>query len=801
MKRYSLVSLLVVVCFVVAGSALAFDKEAYYEAEAAYEAGVKISDSQIELMRSVGYDFTFRPSENELDRTGGPDLWGYSYIDNEEVEGPDWAWVDITATGMLVEGLADDNYVGPYAMGIDFPFYSGIYNEIYIQSNGVLSFFDAYVSLSNYEMPYAGFVPYEAMIAWFWDDLNANNGGEVYIEAVDMGDQMACVIQYVEYHDYWPNTGYCDFEIIMYEDGSILMMYDYISDDMNVDSCTNGIQNEAADIGLTYVYNNDPVGYPYTGLAVLYYPGDAPEPDADVEGYVTDADTGDPIEGASVTVGGLNTTTDALGYYSITGMFPGDYPVLITMQDYFDHNGMVTLVSGMNTYDAMLVYNDPNADILVWLGDTTPESCDPVIAVLNDLGYSTFSITDYAAVDWTNYEYVFAFLGIYPNYYPVLTGTDEETVMVDYLNAGGNLYVEGGDIFGYNSPENLLLALNIDDAADGSGDLGFVTGVVGTYTEGWYMEYAGENSWIDRLTPGVGAVTILTNEDVVTPYNCGMLNDAGDYRNACFSFEVGMLVDGNEGTVGDMIAGVMDFFNPAGDMFILTATPVVDPTIIDPPGAFQWDAYVENISGGVVTFDAWTALTLPIGVEYGPLNLFTGLTLPDGAALAVTPTQVVPGIAAMFPGTYTYHARVGDFLGGVVYAEDTFPFDVVPTGPMVTGTFDTDEWVLLDFIEIDELNAPEVSNNVPSQYALNEAYPNPFNPTTTISISLPEVSHLQVNVFNALGQQVSVIANGYVEAGYHNFTFDANGLASGIYFVQAVVPGKMNDMRKVVLMR
>ncbi len=251
------------------------------------------------------------------------------------------------------------------------------------------------------------------------------------------------------------------------------------------------------------------------------------------------------------------------------------------------------------------------------------------------------------------------------------------------------------------------------------------------------------------------------------------------------------------------VDNVQFYGDMAGGPLVLTATPVVDPVIVGPgPDSFQWDAFVQNVSGGIYTFDAWTMLTLPPpwGIEFGPLDLFSGITLPDGMALAVSPFQAVPGIAP--PGMYTYHARVGDFIGGVIDAEDTFPFEVLGA-PGAVGEFtDGAGWVLTEwFDELDELNAPDVSANIPSEYVLHEAYPNPFNPTTSIAISLPEMANLKVTVVNTLGQQVAEVANGHYAQGYYNFTFDARDLASGIYFVQAVVPGKLNDMRKLVLLR
>jgi Secretion system C-terminal sorting domain len=90
---------------------------------------------------------------------------------------------------------------------------------------------------------------------------------------------------------------------------------------------------------------------------------------------------------------------------------------------------------------------------------------------------------------------------------------------------------------------------------------------------------------------------------------------------------------------------------------------------------------------------------------------------------------------------------------------------------------------------------------VASDFNLSPAYPNPFNAVTTVTVALPETSDLTVTVYNTLGQQVAELVNGSVNAGTQTLTFDASDLSSGIYFVQATVPGKLDAMQKIVLVK
>jgi hypothetical protein len=89
---------------------------------------------------------------------------------------------------------------------------------------------------------------------------------------------------------------------------------------------------------------------------------------------------------------------------------------------------------------------------------------------------------------------------------------------------------------------------------------------------------------------------------------------------------------------------------------------------------------------------------------------------------------------------------------------------------------------------------------LPGSYALDQAYPNPFNPSTTISYALPASGTVRMVVMNQLGQEVRTLVNGLQEAGYHQVVLDANGLASGVYF-DRIQAGSFVSTKKVVLVR
>ena len=101
-------------------------------------------------------------------------------------------------------------------------------------------------------------------------------------------------------------------------------------------------------------------------------------------------------------------------------------------------------------------------------------------------------------------------------------------------------------------------------------------------------------------------------------------------------------------------------------------------------------------------------------------------------------------------------------------------------------------------------SASEVSIDnieVVANFELKLAGPNPFNPTTSLNVVVPEAGLVSVNVYNVLGQQVATLANGYMDASStgHTLTWNAENLASGVYFVRANASGEVSTQKLMLL--
>ena len=89
---------------------------------------------------------------------------------------------------------------------------------------------------------------------------------------------------------------------------------------------------------------------------------------------------------------------------------------------------------------------------------------------------------------------------------------------------------------------------------------------------------------------------------------------------------------------------------------------------------------------------------------------------------------------------------------------------------------------------------------LPESFSLDRAYPNPFNPTTTLNFSIPVNSEVFLSVYNLQGKEVSTLISRDMHAGYHSVVWDASFYASGLYFVK-MTSGEYIKTQKLMLVK
>ena len=209
-------------------------------------------------------------------------------------------------------------------------------------------------------------------------------------------------------------------------------------------------------------------------------------------------------------------------------------------------------------------------EILILDLDDAHASWPTMLGLLEEMGRSVDYTTDFS-VSFDGYRTIFVLLGIYTWYdreeekgsregRSHALGESEALLLVDFLDQGGNIYMEGGDTWAFDTQTSLHPYFHIDGITDGSDDTGIIHGVAETFTEGMLFNYSGTNDYMDRLQAQEGAVEIFYNEDPF--YSNGIAYDSGTYRTIGTSFEFGGLDDGAPpSTKADLMAAMISFFS------------------------------------------------------------------------------------------------------------------------------------------------------------------------------------------------------------------------------------------------
>jgi hypothetical protein len=255
----------------------------------------------------------------------------------------------------------------------------------------------------------------------------------------------------------------------------------------------------------------------------------------------------------------------------------------------------------------------------------------------------------------------------------------------------------------------------------------------------------------------VGAAWIWTRSAGVWTQQGSKLVGTGAVVNAMQGHSVSLSSDGNTAIIG----GWEDNSN-AGAAWIF-ATP-------NAPMPVELVSF--NATTNVLSADLrWTTATevnnSAFDIERRPASMlqWTKVGSVAGAGTSNTPHTYSYTDNIGTAGTYLYRLKQIDSDGAFTYSQEV-----------------------------------EATIEAPKVFALSQNYPDPFNPTTTISYSLATRSRVTLSVFNILGQKVRELVNGEKEAGSYNLAFDASGLASGVYFY-CIQAGSFVQAKKLVVVK
>jgi len=208
-------------------------------------------------------------------------------------------------------------------------------------------------------------------------------------------------------------------------------------------------------------------------------------------------------------------------------------------------------------------------------------------------------------------------------------------------------------------------------------------------------------------------------------------------------------------------------------------------TVVIPDGALAGETEIEVGRFNVVPEGADTYGTM---ILLGP----SGLTFSEPVMVTVSydPESLPPGFAANDLQLLRFDQTLEEWFA--------LESSVNTTEQTVTGT--TTAFSGFAAGQLLNVSNEERLEEQPEKFTLQQNYPNPFNPSTVIRYSLPQASDVRLEVFNLLGQRVSLLVNDRVQSGQHTATFRSGNLSSGIYIYRLQADG-FTQTRKMLLIK
>ena len=524
------------------------------------------------------------------------------------------------------------------------------------------------------------------------------------------------------------------------------------------------------------------------------------------------------VNTSQVTYGDLTGGGTANGTFSVTAA--GNTPAGHIVDFTFDITADLG-ITGSGTFNVVV----GQIPVLILDLDGNGNSAPAMEAALNEMEIAYEKLTSFPA-DLNLYSTIFTCLGIY-NINHVLSSSEGQ-LLADYLNNGGNLYMEGGDTWAYDNQTAVHSMFNIDGVLDGTSDMGTVLGQSGTFTEGMSFNYSGENNYMDHIDPILPAFMIFENQS--PNYGTGVAYDEGSYRTIGTSHEFGGLDDGTSpSTKEELMEEYLDFLGISTSLQALfgsNTTSVCEGETVEfydqsTGDVISWEWSFEGGAPGSSSFQNPTVmyfnegtydvtLTVSDGVEYNTL------TIEDYITVGVIPE--IPATPTGDDEVCTNFVQFSDYTTTGATFADSYIWEILPveagaiTGTGTTGTVEwTFNWEGTASIRVKGVNAGcgegessepfevlcEICTGMDELSGTNgiHIFPNPSNGEFTIEFN-DNIGKTEITIMNILNEIVFESKTEIVAG--KSINIDLSGNSEGVYFVK-IKSDKSGLLRKIII--
>ncbi len=772
--------------------------------------------------------------------SGGPDQYGYEWIDSDDPEGPEYIWQDISQTGILATEWVqtstyepkDEGYAGPYQLGFNFNFYGQSYSKVFIGSNGFVTFEEfSGNTFTVQEIPNSD-IP-NTFIGALKKDLDGTDNGEVYYKA----DNNKFIIQYDNWGEFY-GSGKFTFQVVIHQNGKILVYYNTFNGG-TVTNGTVGIENQDGTDGLQVAYFST---YLHEELAIKY----SAEPDW----LTSNTASGILYNDNSVDVELLFEAQDfPLGEYSMDVVITSNDPVtpefILPVTMIIGEGGvswsadiMVEDAGGQRSSQNLLFGQHPAASdgIDENLGEQELPPYPPAgvfdarfllpgdLSSLTDLRNSlleeiTWQLKFQPGGDGYPFTLTWSPWALPEGLFRLVDPFGGILVNLD-MKQNNTVTVE-------NSAVDMLLIeyqRNITSAISVNGGWNMVSvplllddmSVNSVFPDAASQAYTFDNGYItsDQLENGTGywlkfndaatyGITGSVLPDIV-PVNEGW-NMIGFYNTP---LDADIIMSDPSGIIISQFFGFdngyfgAETINPGVGYWVKTSGAgelYFPPPPLRKNGNGKTIAEIpENSSKLIVTDASGSRTTLYlIGNDQNNAPFELPPAPPDGifdarfssgyfAESLNDDTELILCSATYPVKIATEKAKFNILLNNGENFRLTPENPVIIKNPAVTA-------VGIEGIEI------------PVNYSLTQNYPNPFNPATLIQYSLPVDASVNLQVYNLLGQKIYDSGRIDKKAGYHKYEFDGQNLSSGLYIYTLNAKGtdgsNFSQTKKMMLMK
>ena len=689
---------------------------------------------------------------------GGPDTFGYRFIDSTALGGPEFDWIDISQTGTssIMYGVdswaGDDNFSEPIPLGFDFPFYGDTYATAHVDVNGEIllaenNWYDEYPesgwdtdgTIFNYSYPIPGYAAMPALIAVYWDDLKAVQGtGDVYFQTFGEAPNRYTVIQWhqLQFHGGTEPVSLLDFEVILHENGEIVMQYNSTATGQtytnfyrdNGRSSTVAIQNEDTNAGLCYLreivqsgnYQGvEPAGnLLFDGLAIRFYSGE--DEQAPIITHSPSGNTFNQSPYLTARVADLSPLESVKLYYqsgegydSIDGVQTGHAEYYFSFTDLEQGQEIRYYIEAIDIHGNSSTLPASLDDELFGFKILPSHNTSVLLAYSGSQDYQNIELPVYQArLDELNIAY------------DIYDWEEYETYEIPDVYNTLLVYASSGSA----NPQNVEMVSKLIDFLDS----GTVERPVNLFisSDGWASA--------SHITPNYHPLSLLFDGYLRTFY---------------------VPTGSGGGTNGLGGPDVYDY--QSGTILCRDNSPIGNP-------GTEYSVYA-NSPDCIFTYDAvpdWYKEDVPYP-EIGATNAFTFAQGP------------INGQAYMYNGVCATSVTVPTF--NAFY----FSFDY----SQLNNEADSRELFadLMDWFGVE----PSVSDDVvtPHPNRLKGNYPNPFNPSTTIEFSIQNPGKIELSIYNLRGQKVKSLVSDHLGSGLHKVVWNGEDdqgreVGSGIYLVR-----------------